>query len=771
VRFSGDSDEPVLTLRTLEGAIQAAARSGISIEADRLTELALRARASAEPIRFTSSDSNKIFLSIDVLVWTLLAILHPAKCFGGRLPYGPVREDDIVVQRLKNAGWCEHWIAVYCNKLLFSAPLLLYLSGMPKETHGGHKSCSSEECIAHNVGQGYKPLHARKECMCADCLSTSDEEKLKHEVESKLSKGQLPLIRLREGGSGTNKQRVGGTRGNHNEAAFKLDVMNAQFGRPYIAISHVWSGGLGNRDKHVIPKCQLKLIHSGAKQCQQMAYGEGLWAMSQRADFVWKQSKFYRGLLRLLHDKEDVSRQEQLEWYLDWIDRAVLHGANEEPDDIYIWFDTMCVPIAKESKPVNGHRAALAKNESAEDTAATDANERASSLKTEALRRMAFVYAAAMQVLVIDPDIRRMSYKDTDDDVYVAAMLMTSPWMTRAWTFQEGCLGRRLSFMLEDRLLEPRTWQSRNDPPDRCRNNMERILKAECLAVIQAMPDVMNGSVQVEKRLERFVVVWNQLSIRSTTKSEDAHRLLAVMLDLSVHEILAIRNAEGKADLARRMLAILKSQETLPLSMLLLPYPRGDELISDYEWVPILPTGQLIERLGVLRWDADGSALAFGARETRSAFCILPQRGIGSNIECQSFLIANAEGIQTQVHVSLLRPIDQVLVGRNSTKNKRVGLFLHAFINPNCPVMFREVGACFLIPAEDDEQVPGRLGVEFLCPVEYKRSSYEVTSGAQETMSHVKLAALPAETIFTLSCGTSFTCAGRVLDSIGARTH
>jgi len=81
---------------------------------------------------------------------------------------------------------------------------------------------------------------------------------------------------------------------------------------------------------------------------------------------------------------------------------------------------------------------------------------------------MAFVYATAMHVLVLDQTVTMLSFKDTPD-VAIAAQLLTCPWMSRCWTFQEACLARELSFRLKDRLISPRKWgrlSKRNDPLD-----------------------------------------------------------------------------------------------------------------------------------------------------------------------------------------------------------------------------------------------------------------------------------------------------------------
>ena len=49
----------------------------------------------------------------------------------------------------------------------------------------------------------------------------------------------------------------------------QLEVQRAAFDVPYIAISHVWSGGLGNQKSLSLPTCQLQRIHSLLKPLAQ----------------------------------------------------------------------------------------------------------------------------------------------------------------------------------------------------------------------------------------------------------------------------------------------------------------------------------------------------------------------------------------------------------------------------------------------------------------------------------------------------------------------
>jgi hypothetical protein len=101
-----------------------------------------------------------------------------------------------------------------------------------------------------------------------------------------------------------------------------------------------------------------------------------------------------------------------------------------------------------------------------------------------------------------------------------------------------------------------------------------------------------------------LVSIWGHLTTRTTTKPEDLHGLLAVMLGPSALEILNI-------DAEQRMQAILRSQKSLPMSMLYFPYPQGTSLAECANWVPLVPSGDLSLNFGTIAWDSEGSGLEF----------------------------------------------------------------------------------------------------------------------------------------------------------------
>ncbi|KAK0496547.1 hypothetical protein EDD18DRAFT_1105656 [Armillaria luteobubalina] len=69
-------------------------------------------------------------------------------------------------------------------------------------------------------------------------------------------------------------------------------------------------------------------------------------------------------------------------------------------------------------------------------------------LRKEAIRRMTLTYANARAVLVTDAGIRSRSLSSPLEDTALA--ILTSGWMQRLWTLQEGLLVKKLIFQLSD---------------------------------------------------------------------------------------------------------------------------------------------------------------------------------------------------------------------------------------------------------------------------------------------------------------------------------
>jgi hypothetical protein len=159
--------------------------------------------------------------------------------FGFRISGG------ILEKRMLSAGWCPYWTAIYCKS--HSAPLIYYLGGISTT---GHEKCENTKCIAHKAAMEsgkYITCHEIPDCLCKRMIGPEIEE-----IKSIIEKGGVSLVKLTKP---SQKTPIG-----KSKAKIDISVGEASFGRPFIAISHVWSGGLGNPMENSLPECQIEML-------------------------------------------------------------------------------------------------------------------------------------------------------------------------------------------------------------------------------------------------------------------------------------------------------------------------------------------------------------------------------------------------------------------------------------------------------------------------------------------------------------------------------
>lgn len=661
--ISNVSNEPIITLAKLQDRLQSV-RQTLPIKA--LKVLAATATSQARMIRGKSPLAEKVALSIDILAWSMEVIRDPQCAPESRI--GGYVKDGILEKRMLAAGWCRYWTKVF--HATYPAALTYYLASVSVDFHSGHKTCSELDCKGNNVNMErgrYISQHTTLDCRCAFKGPNSKY------IEQIIQGGGVPLIKLSKT-----------TQGDVN-----VSVVELGYGKPFIAISHVWSGGLGNPKENTVPSCQLKFIYNAARRCQNKEYGKGMFQRSHDANTNWTKSKLYQVLNWLLGDSQ-ISNLDQgpLEWYLRLVDSLALSGANEDSNDLYIWFDTLCIPVARDTGKVKAPDEEKAEHE----------------LKMKAINKMAFVYASAMHVLVIDHTARDILYRQAGD-LELAAILLTSPWMSRCWTFQEASLARQFSFILADEIINPRKWFS-DIPADRCSSMFERILKYQCLTYVNSMPDIMNQSIErKEQQRSPLVAVWNALSSRNTSQREDLHGLLGIMLNLSAFEILQM-------DKGQRMLGILRAQEKVPLSMIFLPYPDDAPLIKGCEWLPSYPSRAISEQFGYMTWNTESEGLDFVPSDTASVLFLIE---LNDGLDKNEFLVTVTHSDSVVIQVKLLLPEKRDL---SNYKSATLSIFLHGYHGLTPANNSQGVGACFVLNSGEALKRQ-QLRLTFICPLEY----------------------------------------------------
>ncbi|KAL8703185.1 MAG: hypothetical protein Q9201_003634 [Fulgogasparrea decipioides] len=484
--------------------------------------------------------SRSISLAIAILVETLsLAIFRVSHDDGAeswkiwKLGNTPLLENRMVA-----AGWCPFQVKRLRNQ--YRPSTMYYLSSLPtRSTFGGveHSDCTTDKCLSDTVDPStYRPRHT------CDCASGVDDNTCcpmvsvsTSEIAEIIIQGGLPLIQIQIAEDG----------------GMQLRVVKHCVSLRYVAISHVWSGGLGNVTSNAMRSCQLRYL--------------------------------YRFLLQV-HDNgdDDLDRRTGPRKYDDARDdlRARL-GLKQIQRPLLLWVDTLCVPVGA------SYRAAY----------------------MQAIYRMAQIYVSAQCVLVVDPELQTMDHRTMADE-QIFAHILCSSWMSRSWTFQEACMSRIWYVLFNDgycavdklwhkycgqlgALEAPsRLGHGSSGTSVRIRSHTSTPLTYVAYLIedvsrwFSEMPVMLKIRVRDPRELmsktedwKNFTLAWNGLRDRSTTKLEDLDGIAAVVSDLSATDILQHPRTE-------RMKALLRSQSTLPLPLLYQSTPKIPDEEGKESWAP-----------------------------------------------------------------------------------------------------------------------------------------------------------------------------------------
>ncbi|KAI5788919.1 hypothetical protein DFH27DRAFT_486628, partial [Peziza echinospora] len=154
--------------------------------------------------------------------------------------------------KLIAAGWCPCDIArliAYTD-----APGTYYATFLDRrETVWSHERCDDRVCLANQIDEGtYVTKHVHEMCFCPLVGATGGE------VEKVLQRGEVPVIEvvINEADEGIEEEQDALELSERAYSDVNVRVHSARR-MPYIAISHVWSDGLGNAQGNTLPSCQL----------------------------------------------------------------------------------------------------------------------------------------------------------------------------------------------------------------------------------------------------------------------------------------------------------------------------------------------------------------------------------------------------------------------------------------------------------------------------------------------------------------------------------
>ena len=444
-------------------------------------------------------DVHLVCLSIRALLWSLrnavanqdLTIMKRSALELSSSPY--------LKRLLIERGICPHYLATIEERS--SVVLLHYLAGLDRPI-GPHGDCTDQSCCANILDPSkYKAKHVDDDCECNPVESNIAE------VLGAIDVGEVPVIRVSLRG-----------------AEVHIDTQRAAFDNPYVAISHVWSGGLGNQRASSLPACQLRRIYHILRPLVKPLKGVS--------------TTRWREIVKLgLSDSEkDVERGEDLP---------------PVTKSCVFWMDTLCLPKQKPQRNL-------------------------------AINQMNRIYAEAQQVVVLDHDIRKIGIDRQEEEIL--ANLVSSAWMSRCWTFQEGRLAQQLLINIDHSLRDPFAVYNQvakevaTYGPGRGIWSDTLQLRRELASGLYRMRPMKDERTR-STELDYFADIWNEMVSRTTSRAEDEIKILTLMLDLSVTELESISGDD------LRLKAVFRTQEELPLSFLFTE-TLSDRGNNDEIWLP-----------------------------------------------------------------------------------------------------------------------------------------------------------------------------------------
>ncbi|KDQ13629.1 hypothetical protein BOTBODRAFT_188355 [Botryobasidium botryosum FD-172 SS1] len=228
-------------------------------------------------VRLFSYDECEAMLSIEMAYRVLLLSLVRSGVYDAAA-IRPLLKDKFFDYQLKlhrrgwnslrKQGWCHSEMKMLsAHRELPYAFFAATLKRHPLE----HEECDEFQCTADQINEDtYKTMHTDPGCVCRFISVDVDE------ICSVLSRGRIPAILVSE--------------------TLELKIVEDH---SFVAISHVWSHGMGNPQENAIPLCQLKQIRSSISKLDE---------------------KFQLGL-------------------------------RSDPGNAYaFWLDTLCIPVAPDLK-------------------------------------------------------------------------------------------------------------------------------------------------------------------------------------------------------------------------------------------------------------------------------------------------------------------------------------------------------------------------------------------------------------------------------------
>lgn len=443
-------------------------------------------------------------------------------------PFAPAGLDNELLRRRMTweKGWCRSLVSTCLKSLTTST--VYYLSALQRSVPGNsnHRQCTDDRCNLFYDESSYSQEHTQS---CTnDCNMV---EAPLDEISKILQSGGIPLVRAKNG---------------------SLKSTRARYQSKYVAMTHVWSGGLGNPKGNAIRQCQLSeltditAMWKGELEKCGKGLGEGRIPPERIFPQIWQT------LMNPL--------------------RLVPEAASS-----WFWIDTLNIPRVDDTAVTR--------------EVATDAWEK----RTLAIDRMTQTYAAAEAVIVLDPELRQLdqswdvSRPNSDHHLLqILSHILISSWMGRCWTYQEGAMGQELMVKLRSQLFPLRLARRQV-----LSSNQQRLVTGsygdladmldEVSAWFSRLPATRDDDITVGRKEisngaqggpEMFTRIWTDVATRSTTRTVDRLSIFSLLLDLRPTDV-RVNHPRG------RLVSIFKAQHKLPFALLFQSFRTVEEAVEE----------------------------------------------------------------------------------------------------------------------------------------------------------------------------------------------
>ena len=375
-----------------------------------------------------------------------------------------------------------------------------FLANLESSKYSAHYTCTKNECRSHIEIQDCKPTHWKEECDC-ELIGPPIED-----LKTMVGDSKIPLLRF--------KTTLRG--------AYRIEVVEANYESRYIAVSHVWTGGLGNPTENRLYRCQLEAVSKSGRQIRKSIES------FRPPSFI----QLFRHIKRILsHGEIDL-----------------------------FWIDTLCIPVKEFVQGVETQESQM--------------------LRGKAIDRMTQIYGGAHSVWIIDPELRHVDNSLLESDPQkLFGLILRCDWMRRCWTYQEGAMARRHFVVLRDGpvYLTRERYKIIRD----CRDDYDQSLLKELTNWVSELPAPREANEYESRHLisgtdpKVFAQVWNSLVARTTTHEGDRFLIFALMMNLIPGEIYQVKDA------AQKLRTIFNSLTSVPTDFLFVP-----GLSRDGYWLP-----------------------------------------------------------------------------------------------------------------------------------------------------------------------------------------